>query len=90
VSPVCTPDSKRVIYFDYDQSNVHRISIDGGSDKVLVSADLQPDRIAAVTPDGRQIVVPIILSGTVSGAKQDQLHLPGYRSRAERSRSVCR
>jgi eukaryotic-like serine/threonine-protein kinase len=68
VSPVCSPDGKQVIYFDYDHSNVHRISVDGGGDKVLVSADLQPDRNAAVTPDGREIVVPII----ESGAKQDQ------------------
>jgi Tol biopolymer transport system component len=57
-----------VIYFDYDQSNVHRISVGGGGDKVLVSADLQPDRTAAVTPDGKEIVVPVILSG----AKHDQ------------------
>jgi Tol biopolymer transport system component len=69
VSPVCTPDGKQVIYFDYDQSNVHRISVDGGGDKVLVSADLQPDRTAAVTKDGKEIVVPVIQSG----AKHDQV-----------------
>jgi serine/threonine protein kinase/Tol biopolymer transport system component len=69
VSPVCTPDGKQVIYFDYDQSNVHRISVDGGGDKVLVSADLQPDRAAAVTKDGKDIVVPVIQAG----AKHDQV-----------------
>ncbi|HEX6494734.1 MAG TPA: hypothetical protein VF018_04575, partial [Acidobacteriaceae bacterium] len=69
VSPVCTPDGSQVIYFDYDQSNVHRISIDGGGDKVLVSADLQPDRTAAITRDGKEIVVPIIQSG----GKRDQV-----------------
>ncbi|MFL6429567.1 MAG: protein kinase domain-containing protein [Acidobacteriaceae bacterium] len=69
VWPVCTLDGRQVIYFDYDQSNVHRISIDGVADKVLVSADLQPDRTAAVTPDGKEIVVPIIRSG----GKHDQV-----------------
>jgi Tol biopolymer transport system component len=71
VSPVCTPDGKQVIYFDYDQSNVHRISIDGGADKVLVGANEQPDRNTAVTPDGKQVVVPIVLTG----AKHDQVAL---------------
>ncbi len=53
----CTPDGKELIYFSFEDSSIHKISVQGGRAEILVSHDRHPDDQFSVTSDGKDLVV---------------------------------
>jgi eukaryotic-like serine/threonine-protein kinase len=53
----CTPDGKELIYFSFEDSSIHKISMQGGKAEILVSRDRHPDNQFSITSDGKELVV---------------------------------
>ena len=53
----CTPDGRELIYYSFEDSSIHKISMQGGKAEILVSRDRHPDNQFSITSDGKELVV---------------------------------
>jgi serine/threonine protein kinase len=52
----CTPDGRKLIYFSFEDSSIHKISMQDGKAEILVSRDRHPDNQFSITSDGKELV----------------------------------
>jgi Tol biopolymer transport system component len=55
--PVCSPDGKWIVYYDYSDFSIRKISMEDGPPQVLVAASRNPDQSFAMARDRNEIVV---------------------------------
>ncbi|MGA3212996.1 MAG: protein kinase, partial [Terriglobales bacterium] len=59
----CTLDGRWLIYYSFDDHGIHKVSTQGGPPELLISGDRRPDKFFSLTPDGKELVVGMVVAG---------------------------
>jgi eukaryotic-like serine/threonine-protein kinase len=66
----CTPDGKWLVYHSFQDHGIYKMPMQGGEATVLVSGDRNPDVHFSITPDGKEAVVSMSVSGREGDQKE--------------------